>query len=94
MNTVTTSGEKCLEREDYYLCSLPHEYNILPKAGSSLGHKHSDKTKTKISGAMTGAKNPMYGKNHSDESKQIMSDTKKGQTLSDKTKTKISPASP
>jgi len=31
---------------------------------------------------MTGAKNPMYGKNHSDESKQIMSDTKKGKTLS------------
>ena len=26
--------EKCLEREDYYLCSLPHEYNILKKAGS------------------------------------------------------------
>src|SRR5437588_7973069 len=21
--------EKCIEREDYYLCSLPHEYNIL-----------------------------------------------------------------
>ena len=47
LSTVTTSGEKCIEREDYYLCSLPHEYNILP--GSSLGHKHSDKTKTKIS---------------------------------------------
>ena len=23
-------SEKCIEREDYYLCSLPHEYNILP----------------------------------------------------------------
>jgi len=26
--------EQCLEREDFYLSSLPHEYNILPKAGS------------------------------------------------------------
>jgi group I intron endonuclease len=37
--------EKCLEREDFYLFSLKHEYNILEKAGSSLGRKHSDKTK-------------------------------------------------
>jgi len=43
--------EKCIEREDYYLCSLPHEYNILSKAGSRSGHKHSDEAKTKISDA-------------------------------------------
>ena len=30
----------------------------------------------------------MYGKNHSDESKKIMSDIKMGQTLSDDTKKK------
>ena len=35
--------EKCIEREDYYLSYLKHEYNILP--GSRLGHKVSDKTK-------------------------------------------------
>jgi len=29
--------EKCIEREDFYLSSLPHEYNILEKAGSRLG---------------------------------------------------------
>ena len=46
--------EKCLEREDFYLCSLPHEYNILPKAGSSLGHNLSDDTKKKISDAKKG----------------------------------------
>jgi len=45
------SPEQCLERENYYLCSLPHEYNILPKAGSSLGYKHSGEAKTKISDA-------------------------------------------
>jgi group I intron endonuclease len=47
-----------------------HEYNICTKAGSSLGRKHSDKTKQKISDAITGFK-------HSDKSKQIMSDAKK-----------------
>jgi len=45
------SPEQCLEREDYYLCSLPHEYNILQKAGSWLGHKHSDEAKTIMSDA-------------------------------------------
>jgi len=34
--------EKCLEREDFYLSSLKHEYNILEKAGSPLGRKHSE----------------------------------------------------
>jgi len=38
-------SEQCLEREDYYLYCLPHEYNILQKAGSSLGHNHSDEKK-------------------------------------------------
>jgi hypothetical protein len=43
--------EKCLEREDYYLSTEKHEYNILSKAGSRLGSKHSKQTKTKISDA-------------------------------------------
>ena len=54
--------EQCLEREDFYLSSLKHEYNILPKAGSSLGHKHSDETKTKISDALKGENHPNFGK--------------------------------
>jgi hypothetical protein len=33
---------------------LKHEYNILLKAGSSIGIKHSDKTKQKISEAKKG----------------------------------------
>ena len=38
--------DKCLEREDFYLCSLPHEYNIAKKAGAPfLGRTHSDETK-------------------------------------------------
>jgi group I intron endonuclease len=84
--------EKCIERENFYLSSLNHEYNILEKAGSSLGKKHSEETKIKMSDAQKGEKNPMFGKNHSDESKQIISDTHKGKTLSDETKQKMSDA--
>jgi len=54
--------EKCIEREDFYLSSLKHEYNICQKAGSSLGIKYSDETKTKISDALKGENNPNYGK--------------------------------
>jgi hypothetical protein len=39
--------EQCLERENFYLSNLPHEYNLLHKAGSSLGNKHSEESKKK-----------------------------------------------
>jgi len=51
------SPEQCIEREDYYLSCFPHEYNILEKAGSRLGHNHSDETKQIISDAMVGNTN-------------------------------------
>ena len=50
--------EQCIEREYYYLSCLPHEYNILPKAGSWLGHKHSDETKKIISESKKGKPRP------------------------------------
>jgi group I intron endonuclease len=60
--------EQCLEREDFYLSCFPHEYNILPKAGSSLGSKHSEESKQKISEAHK-------GKTLSDETRKKISDT-------------------
>ncbi len=36
-----------IEKEDYYFQLLKPEYNILSKAGSSLGHRHSDETRKK-----------------------------------------------
>lgn len=41
--------EKAIIREQYYLDLLQPEYNILKKAGSLLGFKHSKETKTKLS---------------------------------------------
>ena len=72
------SPDKCIEREDFYLFSLPHEYNILNKAGSPLGRTHSDATKKIMSDAKKGEKNPMYGQNHTEETKTIISDANKG----------------
>lgn len=44
----------CLIREQYYLDTLLPEYNILQKAGSSLGYKHTDEAKALISAANKG----------------------------------------
>jgi group I intron endonuclease len=38
-----------ISREQYYLARLKPQYNILPTAGSSLGHKHYEETKARMS---------------------------------------------
>ena len=55
-------SENCIAREQYYLNLLPHDYNILPNAGSLLGFKHSEETRAKQSAAHKGEKNPMFRK--------------------------------
>lgn len=58
-------------------------YNISPTAGSSLGFKHSEESKEKISNIKKNLyikeKHPMLGKNHTIKSKEKMSKSKKGQ---------------
>ena len=66
-------SDKCLEREQYYLDSINPEYNILKKAGSSLGYKHTEETILKMGLALKGEKHPMFGKLHSEESIAQMS---------------------
>jgi group I intron endonuclease len=41
-------SSELIEREQYYLDNLKPEYNILKKAGSSLGYKHSLETLLKF----------------------------------------------
>ena len=36
------NSEDLLKREQYYLDTLKPEYNIVKKAGSTLGYKHSE----------------------------------------------------
>jgi len=61
-----------ISREQYYLARLKPQYNILPTAGSSLGHKHYEETKARMSESKKGSK-------HTEETKAKMSDSKKGE---------------
>ncbi len=67
-----------IKREQYYLDLLKPEYNILKTAGSSFGRVHTAESKAKITLALKGELNPMFGRKHSDESRKIMSDKKLG----------------
>jgi group I intron endonuclease len=64
------------EREQYYLDKLNPRYNTLKKAGSSLGHKLTEETKTKISQSLKGIyvqeKSAIYGRTHTEETKALM----------------------
>lgn len=56
----TCEKEKLTEREQYWIdnsnCIIPNGYNILTKARSRLGTKHSEETKAKISKSIKGIK--------------------------------------
>lgn len=84
--------DKCLEREQYYLDSLNPGYNILKKAGSSLGYKHTEETIAKIGLALKGEKHPMFGNFHSEETLAQMSNIKLGKQVSEATRAKLSEA--
>jgi group I intron endonuclease len=58
-----------ISKEQYYIDKLKPEYNILRTAGSSLGFKHSDTTKVKMSINNTGENNPRFGKKLSNDTK-------------------------
>jgi group I intron endonuclease len=75
--------EDLVEREDHYIDSLKPEYNILQKAGSSLGYKHSEEAKIKMSALALGRKHSLEtinkfselraGKNKTEEDKLAIS---------------------
>jgi group I intron endonuclease len=69
--------DKLLNREQYYLDELKPYYNILDKAGSSLGYTHTEEVKQLISDfkkeLYIGENNPFYGKTHTEETKQLIS---------------------
>jgi hypothetical protein len=59
-----------ISREQYYLDLLKPEYNILEKAGNSLGYKHSDISKLKISEKLKGGNHPFFGKIHLEDTRR------------------------
>lgn len=64
------------EREQYYLSTLKPEYNLSPTADSSLGVKHSEETRKKMSLGRMGEKNHNFGKNLSPETLRKISEVK------------------
>jgi group I intron endonuclease len=73
---------KCIKIEQKYINLLKPAYNILKVAGSSLGYKHDDEAKKKISDANKGENHPNFGKTHSEETRANMSASHMGRTKS------------
>ena len=68
-----------MEREIFWIEELktlkPNGYNLTIGGSGSNGFKHTEKSRIKISlnhADISGEKNPMYGKHHSEESKSKM----------------------
>jgi len=71
--------DNLLEREQYYLDTLKPFFNVLKVAGSPIGHKHSEYTKSIMNISKIGT-------HHSEETKRKISEAHKGKKLSEKTK--------
>ena len=70
------------EKEQHYIDLLNPTYNILKVAGSSSGYKHSLESRNKrsksLKGVYVGIKSSLYGKTHSEKTKEIMSLDRQG----------------
>ncbi|HEY9629378.1 MAG TPA: NUMOD3 domain-containing DNA-binding protein [Coleofasciculaceae cyanobacterium] len=78
---------------DYYQAANPkYGYNICPTAGNSLGTKHSEETKAKVSAANKGKKLSEEHKAKLSASLKGKSSPNKGKALSEEHKAKLSAA--
>ena len=65
--------EDLIKREQYYIDNLKPFFNIVLKAGSSLGYKHTEENKKKMSLAKKGKQTKsMLGKKHKKETIEII----------------------
>lgn len=77
--------EMLIAREQHYLDTMKPEYNLAPVAGSTLGYRHTDKARRKIS---DGSK----GRCHSEETRRKLSKIHKGKSLTEEHRAKLSAA--
>jgi group I intron endonuclease len=77
-----------LKIEQHYIDLLNPQYNILSKAGSSFGYKHTKEALEK----MSAARSAYTGYNLSDETRAKLAVAATGRVLSEETKAKISAA--
>ena len=78
-----------LVREQYYLDTLPCEFNNAKIAGSCIGITRSKEFKDKLSTLTKGEKNPTYGLERTKEWRDNISKANKGQKAWNKGKTNI-----
>jgi len=71
--------------EQFYIDAYNPWFNILPKAGSCMGVKHSEETIRKVIEARRGYR-------HSEETKRKISESNKGKTISEETRAKLKAA--
>lgn len=71
------------EIEQYYMDIIKPVYNTLKIAGSSSGYKHTQESKDKrslsLKGKYTGTNSPLYGRTHTEQTKELMSSMRKGE---------------
>ena len=89
--------EDLISREQFHFNVLEPKFNILKKAGSSLGFTHTEDSKAKMSFAQksinrSGENNPrgMLNKPHSEKTKALISSRMSGRIVSLETKALIS----
>jgi group I intron endonuclease len=98
------SKEHLLSREQFYLDTLNPEFNILKVAGSNLGLKFSEESKSKMGKSRKGIprseetrkkiSESNTGKKASDEARRKMSESHMGVKLSDETRRRMSKPRP
>jgi group I intron endonuclease len=82
---VGCNNEDLIVVEQFYIDAYNPWFNILPRAGSMLGHKFSDESKRRV-------KQANQGRVHSEETKRKISEAHKGMRASMQTRAKISVA--
>ena len=83
---------KELKALDMYYDRPSEELIFLPESEHKSLRKVSDSTREKLRAAKKGEKNPMYGKHLSDESKNKLSEARKGIHFTEEHKNKLSEA--
>ncbi len=59
-------------------------YNLTEGGAGHVGHKHTERTRKKLSKANKGKNNPNYGKHHTKESKRKISEANRGRLVGKK----------
>lgn len=75
---VVCSKENLIEYEQRFIDGLRPEFNSAPNAGSQLGYRHTNETRTKMSASRAKDFSPFTGRYHTEESRLKISENRAG----------------